>query len=99
VIDADDEPARRASHEFLDCDSRAEADFKHSVLRLHVEEPDRPDVAFPVRPSLRHHPPGGAAAEAVRTEELTEDRAQRLLLESHDLMQQLQVGLKSRDGG
>jgi len=72
--------------------------LEHAVVRLHVEEPDRPDVALPVGPSRRHHPPGGAAAEAVRAEELTEDRAHRLLLESHDLIQQLQVPLKSRDG-
>jgi hypothetical protein len=34
----------------------------------------------------------------VRTEELADDRGHRLLLESHDLIQQLQVRLKSRDG-
>src|SRR5262249_56598770 len=87
------------SGELLDRDPGPETDLEHAVGRLDVEEPGRPEVALPVRPPVRHDPAGGATAEAVGPMELADHGADRLLLESHAPIPQVQVRSKSSHGG
>src|ERR671919_1289232 len=98
VVDPHDKAVGRPAGQLVDREAGAEADLQYAIVRLHLEQSDRPSVPPPVGWAQCHLPAGQASSQAVRSMELGHDARQQAFMARMVTITRPQAHSKSRDG-